>query len=364
MKSLRTNMLIQYSVISFVTMIGLVTVVSVVLANGFDQTIELLMAHGAAMASGAMTPDHPHAIPKIAAKFDRLRSEVFVLMGGGFAIFYGILLAIVLRGWRTITRQQAGLSRANKEIRKLIQELDQRVRDRTFELEAINKELESFSYSVSHDLRAPLRAMDGFSRILMEDYGSELSEEGQGHLQRVRDNARQMGRLVDDLLAFSRLGGAQMRKHLLEPGDLVREALTELTGEVENNHAEVSIGDLPECYGDPALLKHVYSNLLSNALKFTSKQENAKIEVGFEQLNGEGTYFVKDNGAGFDMKYADKLFGVFQRLRFLEDYKGTGVGLAIVKRVIQRHGGQIWADTKVAKGATFFFTLGGNSGHD
>ena len=251
--------------------------------------------------------------------------------------------------------------RAAEEVRRLNEELEQRVRDRTHELEAANKELDSFSYSVSHDLRAPLRAMDGFSRILMEDYGSELSEEGQGYLKRVRDNAKQMGQLVDDLLAFSRLGSTEMRMQPIVLTDLVERALTELTGE---GNAEVSIGDLPECYGDPALLKHVYINLLSNALKFTSKQENAKIEVGFEKLNGEGTYFIKDNGAGFDMKYADKLFGVFQRLHFPEDYKGTGVGLAIAKRVIQRHGGRIWAEAKVAKGATFFFTLGGNSGHD
>ena len=347
MKGLRTNLLVQYSVISFVIMIGLVISVSVVLSNGFAQTIELLMAHGAAMASGTMTMDHPLAIPNISAKFDRLRSEVFLLIGGGFAIFYGSLLAIVFRGWRTITRQQNALYKANEEIGELIQELDQRVRDRT-------AELESFSYSVSHDLRAPLRAMDGFSRILMEDYGSELSEEGQGYLQKVRDNAKMMGRLVDDLLAFSWLGRAEMKMQTFELIDLVEQALTGLTDEGD---AEISIGDLPECYGDPALLKQVYINLLSNALKFTRKQEKARIEVGFEKLNGEDTYFVKDNGAGFDMAYAAKLFGVFQSLHSPEEYKGTGVGLAIVERVIQRHGGRIWAESEVDEGATFFFTL-------
>ena len=205
--------------------------------------------------------------------------------------------------------------------------------------------------------------MDGFSRILMKDYSSELSDEGQGYLKRVSDNAKQMGQLVDDLLAFSRLGRAEMRKQPFAPDELARQVLTELTATGKNGHAKVSIGELPECYGDPSLLKQVYANLLSNALKFTSKRTDAEIEVGFEQFDAEDVYFVKDNGAGFDMAYADKLFGVFQRLHSPEDYEGTGVGLAIVNRVVERHGGRVWAEAEVEKGATFFFTLD-NEGRD
>ena len=261
-----------------------------------------------------------------------------------------------------IRRKQA-LRESELKYRNLSEQLEEKVGERTQELEVANKELESFSYSVSHDLRAPLRAMDGFSRILMKDYSSELSDEGQGYLKRVSDNAKQMGQLVDDLLAFSRLGRAEMRKQPFAPDELARQVLTELTATGKNGHAKVSIGELPECYGDPSLLKQVYANLLSNALKFTSKRTDAEIEVGFEQFDAEDVYFVKDNGAGFDMAYADKLFGVFQRLHSPEDYEGTGVGLAIVNRVVERHGGRVWAEAEVEKGATFFFTLD-NEGRD
>jgi signal transduction histidine kinase/CHASE3 domain sensor protein len=264
------------------------------------------------------------------------------------------------------------LSRSDNEIRTLNEELDQRVLQHMAQLEASNKELEAFSYSVSHDLRAPLRAIDGFSRIVLEDYSAPLAPEGKAYLQMVRDNTRQMGQLVDDLLAFSRLGRQPLTKHAADPKKIVRRCLEEMTTELQGRHVDIAVGNLPPCNADPTLLKQVWTNLISNALKYTRKRENACIEIGCytaprlaadehasspKDAAPEVVYFVKDNGTGFDMKYVGKLFGVFQRLHRAPEYEGTGVGLAIVQRIVQRHRGRIWADSIVNQGATFSFTL-------
>jgi len=224
-------------------------------------------------------------------------------------------------------------------------------------LEAANKELESFSYSVSHDLRAPLRAMDGFSRAVLEDYGPQLPEEGQRYLNIIRSNSQKMGALIDDLLTFSRLSRAPMSKQQIDTATLVQAALNELSAQIEGRQIDLRIEPLPECEGDPALLKQVWVNLLSNAFKYSRKREQAVIEIGCRAEDGVNAYFVRDNGAGFDMRYAHKLFGVFQRLHRAEDYEGTGVGLAIVQRVIHRHGGRVWAESVLDQGTTFHFTL-------
>jgi len=255
------------------------------------------------------------------------------------------------------------LMESDRVIRKLNAELEQRVLERTGQLEAANKELEAFSYSVSHDLRAPLRAIDGFSRIVLKDCADALPEEGKTYLTLVRDNARQMGQLIDDLLAFSRLGRLGLVKQSVDPVRIVRQCLDELRKEHEGRQIEFVVGELPACRADPTLLKQVWTNLLSNAVKYTRKREAARIEIGFRTeplASGAGngtTYFVKDNGAGFDMKYAHKLFGVFQRLHRAADYDGTGVGLAIVQRIIHRHGGRVWGEAELNKGAVFSFTL-------
>lgn len=264
------------------------------------------------------------------------------------------------------------LNTSNKEIRKLNEELEQRVLVRTAELEVANKELESFSYSVSHDLRAPLRAIDGFSRIFLEEYSSNVESDGKALLQRVRDNTRQMGQLVDDLLAFSRLGRQEITKHSVDPNKIVRRCLEDLVKEQQGRQIELVIGELPACNADRALLTQVWTNLISNAFKYTRKRELARIEIGCctqpraavdgqalaaDRTDPEVVYFVKDNGAGFDMKYANKLFGVFQRLHREAEYEGTGVGLAIVQRIVQRHGGRVWGEAVPNQGATLSFTL-------
>jgi light-regulated signal transduction histidine kinase (bacteriophytochrome) len=238
-------------------------------------------------------------------------------------------------------------------------ELEQRVVRRTAELEVANHELEAFAYSVSHDLRAPLRAMDGFSRILMEDFAANLDSSAQRYLRLVRENAQQMGDLIDHLLAFSRLGRQALKIQPVDVADVVCQAVENVYAAREGRDVTIVIGDLPSCQADPVLLRQVYINLLGNALKFTRERENPTIEVGCLHQDGQDVFFVKDNGVGFDMQYAHKLFGVFQRLHRAEEYEGTGVGLATVQRIIHRHGGRIWAEAEANRGAAFFFTLGG-----
>jgi PAS domain S-box-containing protein len=247
--------------------------------------------------------------------------------------------------------------RAEDALLQLNESLEQRVSERTTQLEAANKELDAFSYSVSHDLRAPLRAVDGFSQAMLEDYGTQLPEEGQRYLRTIREGTHRMGALIDDLLTFSRLSRLPLTKRQVDAGELVRSAIGELDSLREGRQIEVRVGDLPACQGDPALLKQVWLNLLSNAFKYTRRCHPAVIEVGCAKEADENVYFVRDNGTGFDMRYADKLFGVFQRLHRAEEFEGTGVGLAIVHRIIHRHGGRVWAEAAVDRGATFHFTL-------
>jgi signal transduction histidine kinase len=246
---------------------------------------------------------------------------------------------------------------ARQQATEALRIAQERLKQRAAELNYANKELEAFTYSVSHDLRAPLRAIDGFSRILLDKYSAHLDEEGQRYLRMVGANTRQMGELIDDLLSFSRLNRQAMSLEEVELTSLARLALRELERKQDGREVEIILRDLPACRADPVLMKQVFVNLLSNALKFTGKLEKARIEIGCERRENEAVFFVRDNGVGFDMRYAGKLFGVFQRLHRAEDFEGTGVGLAIVQRIIHRHGGRVWAEAEVDRGATFYFTL-------
>jgi PAS domain S-box-containing protein len=262
-----------------------------------------------------------------------------------------------LFGFAKVVRDLSERREAEEAILRLNAELEQRVRERTGELEAANRELESFSYSVSHDLRAPLRSIDGFGQALLEDYAGVLDETGRGYLQRVRSASQRMAQLIDDLLELSRVTRSEMRRDTVDLSAMAREIAAGLGSTHPERRVEWAIDQGVTARGDPRLLRQALENLLGNAWKYTGKQPDARIEFGVVESGAETVYFVRDNGAGFEMAYAEKLFTPFQRLHSAHEFEGTGIGLATVQRVLRRHGGRVWAKAEVGGGATFYFSL-------
>ncbi len=289
--------------------------------------------------------DKPERLLKSAARDGRVEDEGWRLRKDGTRFWANVIITALrdsdgkLTGFAKVTRDLTERRRVDEELART------------------NTELESFSYSVSHDLRAPLRAIDGYAKALLEDHGPSLDADGQRMLGIVRDNARHMGQLIDSLLAFSRLGRQPLRKAAINMQGVAEGVVEELRRGGGPNLPEVSVQPLPAAIGDPTLIRQVLANLIGNAFKFSGAGPNPRVDIGARVDGGENVYYVKDNGVGFDMRYADKLFKVFSRLHRMEDFEGTGVGLALVHRILHRHGGRIWVESAPDHGATFHFTV-------
>jgi signal transduction histidine kinase len=274
-----------------------------------------------------------------------------------FALFSGLLIwfGVVRRRAEADLRQSRDLLEAEVEQRRA---LNVELEKRSDELQATNEELEAFAYSVSHDLRAPVRHIAGFTELLQKHADPVLDDKSRHHISMILDAANRMGSLVDDLLAFSRIGRAETQRTTINLEQLVKDVIGEIAPDTQGRNIVWRIGTLPICYGDPSMLRLVFSNLISNAVKFTRMRPQAEIEINsLNHTPHEAIAFVKDNGVGFDMKYKDKLFGVFQRLHSQEAFEGTGIGLATVQRIVQQHGGEVWAEGSVDNGATFYVAL-------
>jgi signal transduction histidine kinase len=272
---------------------------------------------------------------------------------------FNTMLAEIEHATHGLQVEVADRTRAEEEVRRLNEELEQRVSERTAQLEYTNAELEAFCYSVSHDLRAPLRAIDGFSQALLEDFPQDVPEDARRYLMRIRSATQRMAQLIEDLLNLSRVSRGAIERREIDVSELAAQVAAELRGREPQRKVELAVREGMCAQADPRLLRAALENLIGNAWKFTAKKDDARIEVGAVRDGGATTFFVRDNGAGFDMAYADKLFGAFQRLHAASDYPGTGIGLATVQRIVSRHGGRIWADAQPGKGAAFYFRLDG-----
>ena len=303
--------------------------------------------------------DKPERVLAVAVHEGRFEDEGWRVRKDGSRFWANVVVTAMrnaegdLIGFSKVTRDLTERKSAEESIQTLNRNLEQHVADLT----SANRELDAFTYSLAHDLRAPLRHIHGFANILMEDWNEKIDAEGKRFLGKIVKSSKEMGSMVDDLLNFARLGRIELQRKLVDLSQVVEEVRGQLEPDTQGRSIQWEVGDLPTVPGDPALLRQVLVNLLSNAVKYTSKEQDAQIKIGSRNGGSEVTVFVRDNGAGFEMQYAEKLFRVFQRLHRAEEFEGTGVGLANVRRIIERHGGRIWAEGEPGKGATFYFSL-------
>jgi signal transduction histidine kinase len=346
--------------LTYMGIAGLVTLVAMLIALVFSRWVQGVLI-GPVLAIARVTTEITEK-RNFSLRAEKLSQDEI----GVLADSVNTMLSEIERGTRELeasnrefAREATERRRAEEEVLRLNAELEERVKERTSQLEYTNAELETFCYSVSHDLRAPLRSIDGFSQALIEDFPEDVPQQAQDYLGRIRASTQRMGQLIEDLLNLSKVSRGELQRREVEVGELARLVAGELRQRDPHRKVQLSIWDGMQANADPRLLRAALENLIGNAWKFTSKAEHAHIEVGVLRDGGHATFFVRDNGAGFDMAYASKLFGAFQRLHSANEYQGTGIGLATVQRIVHRHGGRIWAEAKPGKGAVFFFTLEG-----
>lgn len=327
-----------------------------ILENDWDDYINDLLLQGRTYASLQISYTDWKRVVQM------YRSEFYPIVREDFKDDFSIALDLVegmnlLTDFALSVRAFAYFDQQNASIRESNKYLEEVISVRTSELRSINEELESFTYTVSHDLRAPLRAIDGFSRVLLEDYGDKFDDQGKMYLEIIKNNVEKMGQLIDDLLTLSRIGRHDTRTSDFDPTPLIQNIFDDYKQANPNSNVSLTLEPIPRIKGDQELLKHVFTNLIDNAIKYSSKEKEPKIKVCATVENGETVIAFSDNGVGFDMEYADKMFGIFERLHSVKEFDGTGVGLAIAKRIIQKHDGEIWADSSPGNGATFYFKL-------